>query len=198
MTRKRARPIRAESPGCSAPTQRRGERRGVCSRPDQREPEHARDLPVATRRAARQRSTSPTSTGAPARHEPDRARPPRAAALHAQATRGTLSLPHASRGGGAVQRNSSRTSPRVRQPLFGETFSTTSASASDPVPDAIRVVEEGNLNFRVGPNSGGPLGGTKPPTPVTRAWPATDYTNSFQRRDQRRALRHRLWLRPPC
>ena len=62
---------------------------------------------------------------------------------------------------------------------FGVSFSSDFGFGFNPVPDAIRVVEEENLNFRFSPNSGNSLGLDGNLNPGDPRIVAADYTNSF-------------------
>jgi uncharacterized protein DUF4394 len=62
---------------------------------------------------------------------------------------------------------------------FGVSFLSDFGFGFNPVPDAIRVVEEENLNFRFSPNNGNALGTDGNLNPGDPRIVAADYTNSF-------------------
>jgi hypothetical protein len=101
---------------------------------------------------------------------------PRGGALYAQATRGTLYVltPAAP---GQFNATAVNVTPVVSP--FGVSFLSDFGLGFNPVPDAIRVVEEENLNFRFSPNSGNSLGTDGDLNPGDPRIVAADYTNSF-------------------
>ena len=108
--------------------------------------------------------------------EPHRARPPCAAAASTPrrpAARSTCSR-RRQRGSSTPPRSTSPRSSAVRRQLLQRL-----RLRLQPVPDAIRVVEEENLNFRFSPNSGNSLGLDGNLNPGDPRIVAADYTNSF-------------------
>jgi hypothetical protein len=101
---------------------------------------------------------------------------PRGGALYAQATRGTLYVltPAAA---GQFNATPVNVTPFV-SPFFSS-FLNDFGFGFNPVADAIRVVEEENLNFRFSPNSGNSLGRDESLNPGDPRIVAADYTNSF-------------------
>ena len=159
----------------------RGERRGDCSRPDQREPEHARDLPGGQpgRGHAGDDQLPECRRGHPwARHEPHRARPPpaRRRPLRPGDPRHALRA-HAGAAAGQFNATAVNVTPFV-SPFFSS-FLNDFGFGFNPVADAIRVVEEENLNFRFSPNNGNSLGLDGNLNPGDPRIVAADYTNSF-------------------
>ena len=101
---------------------------------------------------------------------------PRGGALYAQATRGTLYVltPAAA---GQFNATPVNVTPFV-SPFFSS-FLDDFGFGFNPVADAIRVVEEENLNFRFSPNNGNSLGRDESLNPGDPRIVAADYTNSF-------------------
>ena len=102
---------------------------------------------------------------------------PRGGALYAQATRGTLYVLTPAAAAGQFNATAVNVTPFV-SPFFSN-FLNDFGFGFNPVPDAIRVVEEGNLNFRFSPNNGNPLARDESLNPGDPHIVAADYTNSF-------------------
>ena len=88
---------------------------------------------------------------------------PRGGALYAQATRGTLYVLTPAAAAGQFNATAVNVTPFV-SPFFSS-FLNDFGFGFNPVADAIRVVEEENLNFRFSPNSGNSLGTDGNPQP---------------------------------
>jgi hypothetical protein len=101
---------------------------------------------------------------------------PRGGGLYAQATRGTLYLltPTAA---GRFNATPVNVTPIVSP--FGVSALSDFGFGFNPVADAIRVVEEENLNLRFSPNNGNSLGTDGTLNPGDPRIVAADYTNSF-------------------
>jgi Domain of unknown function (DUF4394) len=103
---------------------------------------------------------------------------PRGGGLYAQATRGSLYvLTPAAAAAGQFNATAVNVTPFVSP--FGVSFLSDFGFGFNPVADAIRVVEEENLNFRFSPNSGNSLGTDGNLNPGDPRIVAADYTNSF-------------------
>ena len=102
---------------------------------------------------------------------------PRGGALYAQATRGTLYVLTPAAAAGQFNATAVNVTPFV-SPFFSS-FLNDFGFGFNPVADAIRVVEEENLNFRFSPNSGNSLGRDESLNPGDPRIVAADYTNSF-------------------
>ena len=102
---------------------------------------------------------------------------PRGGALYAQATRGTLYVLTPAAAAGQFNATAVNVTPFV-SPFFSS-FLNDFGFGFNPVADAIRVVEEENLNFRFSPNSGNSLGTDGTLNPGDPRIVAADYTNSF-------------------
>ena len=102
---------------------------------------------------------------------------PRGGALYAQATRGTLYVLTPAAAAGQFNATAVNVTPFV-SPFFSS-FLNDFGFGFNPVADAIRVVEEENLNFRFSPNSGNSLGTDANLNPGDPRIVAADYTNSF-------------------
>ena len=102
---------------------------------------------------------------------------PRGGALYAQATRGTLYVLTPAAAAGQFNATAVNVTPFV-SPFFSSLLNDF-GFGFNPVADAIRVVEEENLNFRFSPNSGNSLGRDESLNPGDPHIVAADYTNSF-------------------
>ena len=102
---------------------------------------------------------------------------PRGGALYAQATRGTLYVLTPAAAAGQFNATAVNVTPFV-SPFFSS-FLNDFGFGFNPVADAIRVVEEENLNFRFSPNNGNSLGRDESLNPGDPRIVAADYTNSF-------------------
>jgi Domain of unknown function (DUF4394) len=102
---------------------------------------------------------------------------PRGGGLYAQATRGTLYVLTPAAAAGQFNATAVNVTPVVSP--FGVSFLSDFGFGFNPVPDAIRVVEEENLNFRFSPNNGNSLGTDGNLNPGDPRIVAADYTNSF-------------------
>ena len=102
---------------------------------------------------------------------------PRGGALYAQATRGTLYVLTPAAAAGQFNATAVNVTPFV-SPFFSS-FLNDFGFGFNPVADAIRVVEEENLNFRFSPNNGNSLGTDGNLNPGDPRIVAADYTNSF-------------------
>ena len=102
---------------------------------------------------------------------------PRGGALYAQATRGTLYVLTPAAAAGQFNATPVNVTPIVSP--FGVSFLSDFGFGFNPVADAIRVVEEENLNFRFSPNNGNSLGTDGNLNPGDPRIVAADYTNSF-------------------
>lgn len=101
---------------------------------------------------------------------------PRGGALYAQASRGTL---YVLTPAGAGQFNATPVNVTPIVSPFGVSAFSDFGFGFNPVADAIRVVEEENLNFRFSPNNGNSLGTDGNLNPGDPRIVAADYTNSF-------------------
>jgi hypothetical protein len=101
---------------------------------------------------------------------------PRGGGLYAQATRGTLYVLTPAAAG---QFNATPVNVTPVVSPFGVSSLSDFGFGFNPVPDAIRVVEEENLNFRFSPNNGNSLGTDGNLNPGDPRVVAADYTNSF-------------------
>jgi Domain of unknown function (DUF4394) len=102
---------------------------------------------------------------------------PRGGGLYAQATRGTLYVLTPAAAAGQFNATPVNVTPVVSP--FGVSFLSDFGFGFNPVPDAIRVVEEENLNLRFSPNNGNLLGTDGNLNPGDPRIVAADYTNSF-------------------
>ena len=102
---------------------------------------------------------------------------PRGGGLYAQATRGTLYVLTPAAAAGQFNATPVNVTPFV-SPFFSS-FLNDFGFGFNPVADAIRVVEEENLNFRFSPNNGNSLGTDGNLNPGDPRIVAADYTNSF-------------------
>src|ERR687898_208448 len=102
---------------------------------------------------------------------------PRGGALYAQATRGTLYVLTPAAAAGQFNATPVNVTPIVSP--FGVSFLSDFGFGFNPVADAIRVVEEENLNFRFSPNNGNSLGTDGSLNPGDPRIVAADYTNSL-------------------
>jgi hypothetical protein len=100
---------------------------------------------------------------------------PRGGGLYAQATRGTLYVLTPAATAGQFNATAVNVTPVVSP--FGVSFSSDFGFGFNPVPDAIRVVEEENLNLRFSPNNGNSLGTDGNLGPGDPRIVAADYTN---------------------
>ena len=127
------------------------------------------------------RSTSRMSTGAfsgPDTNLIGLDHRPRGGALYAQATRGTLYVLTQAAAAGQFNATAVNVTPFV-SPFFSN-FLNDFGFGFNPVADAIRVVEEGALNFRFSPNNGNSLARDESlENPGDPRIVAADYTNSF-------------------
>jgi hypothetical protein len=101
---------------------------------------------------------------------------PRGGVLYAQATRGTL---YALTPAAAGQFNATPVNVTPVVSPFGVSFLSDFGFGFNPVVDALRVVEEENLNFRFSPNNGNSLGTDGNLNPADPRIVAADYTNAF-------------------
>ena len=102
---------------------------------------------------------------------------PRGGGLYAQATRGTVYVLTPAAAAGQFNATAVNVTPFV-SPFFSS-FPNDFGFGFNPVADAIRVVEEENLNFRFSPNNGNSLGTDGNLNPGDPRIVAADYTNSF-------------------
>jgi hypothetical protein len=102
---------------------------------------------------------------------------PRGGGLYAQATRGTLYVLTPAAAAGQFNATPVNVTPVVSP--FGVSVLSDFGFGFNPVPDAIRVVEEENLNLRFSPNNGNSLGTDGNLGPGDPRIVAADYTNSF-------------------
>jgi hypothetical protein len=102
---------------------------------------------------------------------------PRGGALYAQATRGTLYVLTPAAAAGQFNATPVNVTPIVGP--FGVNFLSDFGFGFNPVADALRVVEEENLNFRFSPNNGNSLGTDGNLNPGDPRIVAADYTNAF-------------------
>lgn len=101
---------------------------------------------------------------------------PRGGSLYAQAARGTLYVLTPAAAG---QFNATPVNVTPIVSPFGVSSLSDFGFGFNPVADAIRVVEEENLNFRFSPNNGNSLGTDGTLNPGDPRIVAADYTNSF-------------------
>jgi hypothetical protein len=102
---------------------------------------------------------------------------PRGGALYAQASRGTLYVLTPAAAAGQFNATPVNVTPIVSP--FGVSSLSDFGFGFNPVADAIRVVEEENLNFRFSPNNGNSLGTDGNLNPGDPRIVAADYMNSF-------------------
>lgn len=102
---------------------------------------------------------------------------PRGGALYAQASRGTLYVLTPAAAAGQFNATAVNVTPFVSP--FGVSALSDFGFGFNPAADAIRVVEEENLNFRFSPNNGNTLGTDGNLNPGDPRIVAADYTNSF-------------------
>ena len=117
---------------------------------------------------------------------------PRGGGLYAQATRGSLYVLTPAAAAGQFNATPVNVTPVV-SPFFSS-FLNDFGFGFNPVADAIRVVEEENLNFRFSPNSGNWLRDGRKPQSRRPAHRGRRLHELVRRRDQHHALRHRLGL----
>jgi hypothetical protein len=143
-------------------------------------PEHARDLPGRQPGAATPATINfPNVDGGifgPDTNLIGLDHRPRGGALYAQATRGTVYVltPVA-----AGQFNATPVNVTPIVSPFGVSSLSDFGYGFNPVADAVRVVEEENLNFRLSPNNGNSLGTDGNLNPGDPRIVAADYTNAF-------------------
>jgi hypothetical protein len=102
---------------------------------------------------------------------------PRGGALYAQASRGTLYVLTPAAAAGQFNATPVNVTPIVSP--FGVSALSDFGFGFNPAADAVRVVEEENLNFRFSPNNGNSLGTDANLNPGDPRIVAADYTNSF-------------------